>query len=156
MEEVDGYFVLRLHPLTWRNYSAKLVMAMKPYDRISRDEEKDVYTSLGTYDIVISDYSSISLDFAVLDRPTVYYCPDIQWFRDTQAGFNLDFEVSIPGPIVYDWSDVLRCVRAYLDDPSLDSDMRKERIRYFFDLSVNGEDNSERITQEIKRRLGIG
>ena len=156
MEEVDGYFVLRLHPLTWRNYSAKLVMAMKPYDRISRDEEKDVYTSLGTYDIVISDYSSISLDFAVLDRPTVYYCPDIQWFRDTQAGFNLDFEGSIPGPIVYDWSDVLRCVRAYLDDPSLDSDMRKERIRYFFDLSVNGEDNSERITQEIKRRLGIG
>ena len=155
MEAVDGYFVLRMHPLTWRNYSAKLVMAMKPYDRISRDTEKDVYDSLGTYNVVISDYSSISLDFAVLGRPAIYYCPDIDWFRATQAGFNLDFEGSIPGPMVHSWTEALEKVRAYLEDPSLDEDMRKERIRYFFDLSVNGPDNSERITQEIKRRLEL-
>ena len=155
MEEVDGSFVLRLHPLTWRNYSAKLVIAMKPYSRISRDEEKDVYTSLGSYDIVISDYSSISLDFAVLNRPAIYYCPDIDWFRATQAGFNLDFEASVPGPLTKDWQENLEWVRAYLKDPALDAEKREDRIRYFFDKNVNGEDNSERITQEIKRRLGL-
>jgi len=155
MEKIDGTFVLRLHPHTWRDYSSRILSKMRSYDRILLDEEKDVYTTLGTYSVVISDYSSISLDFAQLNRPVVYYCPDIVWFKAKQAGFNLDFEASVPGPIVDSWDEVLRKAEEYVKNPDKDSDFRKEKCKYFFDSEVNGPDNSERITKEIKKRIGL-
>lgn len=155
MEKVNGEFIIRLHPHTWRSYQSKIKYRIKNYDRISLDEEKDIYTRLGSYNIVISDYSSISLDFAMLDRPTIYYCPDIVWFKRKQAGFNLDFENSIPGPMVFSWEDVLGKMKEYIENPAKDSAFRKEKCKYFFDASVNGPDNSERIVEEIKRRIGL-
>lgn len=155
MEKINGTFLIRLHPHTWRNYSHKILHCIKDYDRIRYDDEPDIYTKMGAYSIVITDYSSISLDFAMLNRPAIYYCPDIVWFRETQAGFNLDFENSIPGPMTFSWDETLDCVAEYIENPQKDINMRTERIQYFFDMSVNGPDNSERITNEIKRRLGI-
>lgn len=155
MEKINGTFVLRLHPHTWRDYNSKILSAMKKYDRIIMDTEKDVYTTLGTYNVVISDYSSISLDFALLDRPVIYYCPDIVWFKEKQAGFNLDFEGSIPGPRVKSWDEVLVHVQEYVQNPEKDSDFRQEKIKYFFTKEANGPDNSERIVEEIKRRLDM-
>lgn len=155
MEKVNATFVIRLHPHTWRDYSSKFSNALKKYKRIVLDNEKDIYGSLGTYNIVISDYSSISLDFAMLNRPTIYYCPDIVWFKDKQAGFNLDFENSIPGPMVFEWEDVLKNIEEYIDNPEKDSAFRREKCKYFFDESVNGPDNSKRIADEIKKRIGL-
>lgn len=155
MDKINGTFVIRLHPHTWRDYNTKLTRHLKNYNRIEIDNEKDIYTTLGTYSVVISDYSSISLDFAMLDRPTIYYCPDIVWFKEKQAGFNLDFENSIPGPLVDDWDAVLEKVEEYIKNPKKDSKFRKEKCKYFFDESVNGPDNSKRIVEEIKRRLGM-
>lgn len=155
MEKINGTFSLRLHPHTWRNYSPRILHKIKNYSRIKYDEEKDIYTTLGLYNIVISDYSSISLDFAMLDRPAIYYCPDIDWFKETQAGFNVDFENSVPGPITSSWEETLKCVEEYCEHPEKDADLRAEKLKYFFDKSVNGPDNSERIVNEIKKRLGI-
>ncbi len=155
MEKINGTFTIRLHPHTWRDYSKKLTRTLELYDRIVIDDEKDIYTSLGTYNIVISDYSSISLDFALLDRPTIYYCPDIVWFKEKQAGFNLDFEGSIPGPLVKNWNTVLKKVEEYIENPSKDSKKRKNKCKYFFDSEANSPDNSKRIVEEIKNRIGL-
>ena len=53
------------------------------------------------------------------------------------------------------WKETLKCVEEYVDNPQKDAGLREEKLKYFFDKSVNGPDNSERITNEIKRRLGI-
>lgn len=155
MEKINGVFVLRLHPHTWRNYQPKIRQNMKKYKRIDMDVEKDVYTTLGLYNVIITDYSSISLDFAMLNRPAVYYCPDIVWFKEKQAGFNLDFEASIPGPLTGSWSETLQKVEEYVQNPDKDAAFREEKLKYFFDSSVNGPDNSERIVNEIKRRINL-
>ena len=155
MEQIGGSFVIRLHPHTWRNYQTEILNRIRPYDRISLDTKKDVYQSLGQYSIVISDYSSISLDFAMLDRPVIYFCFDYDRFIKNDAGFNLDFKSCTPGPIVYTWEETLQKVKEYTADPSKDRDWCRERCRYFFDQSVNNAQNSERITEELKRRLHI-
>lgn len=155
MEEIDGTFVIRLHPHTWRDYRSKISSRLKNYDRILLDEEKDVYTTLGNYSVVITDYSSISMDFAMLDRPTVFYCPDFEWFSKKQAGFNLDFKNSIPGPMTSTWEETMDKVLESCAELDKDADFRREKTKYFFDQSVNGPDNSERIVVEIKRRIGL-
>ena len=155
MERVDGAFYLRLHPHTWRNYSGIIKRAIRPYDRVFLHDEKDVYTELGTFSVVVSDYSSIALDFAMLNRPVVFHCPDFDWFCENEAGFNLDFRAVIPGPMTADWSQTMDRVEEYLADPAKDADLRREKCAYFFDAAVNGPDNSERIVTELKKRLGL-
>ena len=155
MEQLNGEFYLRLHPHTWRNYSGIINRAIRPYDRVFLHDEKDVYTELGSFSVVISDYSSIALDFAMLDRPVVFHCPDYDWFCENEAGFNLDFKAVIPGPMTAGWAETLDRVEEYIADPAKDSALRKEKCAYFFDAAVNGPDNSERIVNELKKRLGL-
>ncbi len=153
MEEINGEFILRMHPHTWRNYKYKIISVLTAYDRIFLDETEDVYTEIGTLSVMISDYSSIALDFAMLDRPVVFHGQDYEWFVENEAGFNLDFPNVIPGPLTKDWDETLKAVREYVENPRKDSDLRKEKCKYFFDEEANGPDNSERIIKEIKRRL---
>ena len=155
MEEIGGEFYLRLHPHTWRNYDSLLTSLTEMYDRIKIDGEPDIYTHIGTYNLLITDYSSIGLDFANLDKPVVFFCPDYEWFIDAEAGFGVDFPKVIPGVMVYTWKDTMKEIKLHLDDPARFETIRRERIKYFFDPSVNRSDNSERIVCEIKRRLEL-
>lgn len=155
MEKIDGQFYLRMHPHTWRSYSAQIDRTLKRFDRIFVHSEKDVYQEIGTFSIMISDYSSIALDFALLDRPVIFHGADYNWFVKNEAGFNLDFPRVIPGPMTANWAETLQCVEEYYNHPDKDTALREEKLKYFFDKSVNGPDNSERIVQEIKNRIGL-
>ena len=153
MEEIGGEFVFRLHPHTWRNYEAKIMYHLTKYEHITLDKEPDIYQSLGTYSLCISDYSSLAMDFAMLFRPVIFFCPDLDWFIKNEAGFNIDFEHMIPGPMTKTWDDTLEAIKVYYDNPDVDLERRKEKTAYYFDEAANGPDNSERIVQEIIRRL---
>lgn len=155
MEEIHGEFHIRLHPHTWRDYQRLFDQSLIGYDRVRVDRNKDVYASLGGYSLLISDYSSISLDMARLDRPVIYYCPDYEWFLGNDDGFGVDYERSIPGVMTGTWEKTLEQVRLHIGQPETNAELRHERIAYFFDVKVNGPDNSERIAKEIKRRLGL-
>lgn len=155
MEEVNGEFYLRMHPHTWRNYKNKITTVLKNYDRIFLDETKDIYTEIGTLSVMISDYSSIALDFALLDRPVIFHGADYEWFVENEAGFNLDFPNVIPGPMTFNWDETLERVKEYCLDPLKDKELRQDKIKYFFDLEANGADNSNRIIEEVKKRIEL-
>ncbi len=155
MEKVNGEFYLRMHPHTWRNYSTKIKNVLKKHDRIFLDEVRDIYQSIGTYSIIISDYSSIALDFALLDRPVIFHGQDYDWFVENEAGFNLDFPSVIPGPMTANWNETIEKIAEYSENPDKDKELRAEKLKYFFNKEVNGPDNSARIVEEIKRRLDI-
>ena len=155
MNEIGGRFDFRLHPHTWRNYESAIRHRIKDYSRIELNSDPDIYQSLGTYHVVISDYSSIAMDFAMLHRPTIFYCPDYDWFVENESGFNIDFDNAIPGPKTDTWEATFDEIKRYRDDPDWDRNARDEKLSYFFKEDANGPDNSERIIQEIKRRLGL-
>ena len=156
MEEINGQFVIRLHPHTWRNYSAQIQAALADYPRIVYDLEKDIYTTLGTYSVMISDYSSIAYDFVLLDRPIIFYCPDLEAFMKNEDVLNYDYMEYSPGPKTKTWTETTEQVRAYVRDPKKDSPWRIKVRDEFYRMDVNDENNSERIVQEVERRLGMG
>jgi CDP-glycerol glycerophosphotransferase len=49
-------------------------------------------------DMLITDYSSIMFDYAVLDRPIVLYVPDWDWYR-TNRGVTFDLLAEPPGVV---------------------------------------------------------
>ena len=155
MTKINGSFTIRMHPHTWRNYQNRILLKLENYDRIFLDTSKDVYQELGKYSVVISDYSSIALDFAMLDRPVVFYCYDLEWFEKHELGFGLDYLSHTPGPKTRSWRETLEKVYDYVQHPEKDSVFRREVCKYFFTEEVNNIQNSERITEELKRRLRI-
>ena len=51
-------------------------------------------------DVLITDYSSVFFDFAILKRPMIFFVYDIEDYRDRLRGFYFDFEKKAPGPLV--------------------------------------------------------
>ena len=62
--------------------------------------DADLHTYLGLCDVLITDYSSVALDFLVLARPTVYYVPDLDRYAATR-GFWIH-PLSLPGVVTRD------------------------------------------------------
>lgn len=50
-------------------------------------------------DALITDYSSVMFDYAILGRPMFFFAYDLEKYRDRLRGFYFDFEQEAPGPI---------------------------------------------------------
>lgn len=155
MCRINGYLTIRLHPHTWRNYNSQLSFLTQQYDRILLDTEKDIYQTLGRYRILISDYSSISYDFILLNRPVIFFNYDFEDFVKTECKINYDYDAYSPGTKTQTWEQTLTAVEEYLFDSKKDSAWRCRVRDEFYDMSVNDKANSERIVAELKKRLGI-
>ena len=155
MERIDGTFALRLHPHTWRNYKARILSVLRKHDRIFLDQEKDAYAVLPNYTIAVSDYSSIVLDYALMDRPVVFFTPDFEQYHEKDCGVIEDYEDRIPGPWTHNWQDTLVEIEKYVENPTKDLDWTKKRMAWFYNPDTTDELNSTRIVEELKRRLGM-
>lgn len=61
----------------------------------------DIQELLLATDLLISDYSSIYFDFALLDRPVVEFTYDYEFARDIDFGFEIDLREYAPGYFAY-------------------------------------------------------
>ena len=58
-------------------------------------------------DVLITDYSSVFFDYLLLDRPIIFFAPDIKIYS-AQRGFYLDYK-TLPGPIIGNEADKETC-----------------------------------------------
>ena len=49
-------------------------------------------------DVCISDYSSLVFEFSLLERPILFYAPDLEDYNDWR-GFYYSYEEMTPGPV---------------------------------------------------------
>ncbi|MBB1261381.1 bifunctional glycosyltransferase/CDP-glycerol:glycerophosphate glycerophosphotransferase [Streptomyces alkaliterrae] len=61
-------------------------------------------------DALVTDYSPLMFDYAVLDRPIVVHAPDWETYRATR-GSCLDLPNAAPGPVVRDLESLVACFR---------------------------------------------
>jgi CDP-glycerol glycerophosphotransferase len=51
-------------------------------------------------DVLITDYSSVMADFACTGRPMLFFAYDLDSFREEVRGFYVDYEATVPGPVL--------------------------------------------------------
>ena len=80
-------FVVKLHPLTphiqLKNRNNFLIL---DYNAVSNNQEL-----LAVSDMLITDYSSCFVDFALMGKPIHFYCPDEKQFLEVSEKMNDDF-----------------------------------------------------------------
>lgn len=74
------------------------------------------YSHLNQYDALISDYSSIMLDFLYTRKPILVFAPDFVNYKETR-GFTLDLTLSIEATFCKDVEDLVAAIgEIYQDD----------------------------------------
>lgn len=62
-------------------------------------------------DILITDYSSVFFDYAILKRPIYFYMYDLEEYASDLRGFYLDIHKDLPGKIYKQEDDLLEAVK---------------------------------------------
>lgn len=93
----DEYIILlRLHYLVSDKLNL-LNLEDFVYDFSTYEDINELYL---ISDMLITDYSSVFFDYAVLKRPIFFYAYDLEDYRDKLRGFYFDFIKDAPGPII--------------------------------------------------------
>ncbi len=76
------------------------------YDVSSYDDINELYIIA---DQLITDYSSVFFDYAILTRPMIFYMYDMEEYRDEMRGFYIEVN-QLPGPIVKTEAELVKAV----------------------------------------------
>lgn len=103
LERLGAHLVIRSHPLGAGAYSEVLGGRIHG---LGADLVRDITPLLGAFDAVITDYSSIAIDFSLLSRPIVWFAPDLEAYAATR-GLYEPLEVTASGRIERTWGETL-------------------------------------------------
>ncbi|MCL1950500.1 MAG: CDP-glycerol glycerophosphotransferase family protein [Turicibacter sp.] len=94
----DGYaLVLRLHPKVRGSSTTTLDFLGFAFDG---QAFPDINSLLPVTDILISDYSSIPMEFSLLERQMIFYPYDLEDYQKN-TGLWEDYLEAMPGPVVF-------------------------------------------------------
>ena len=103
----DDYFIIvRLHYLVTK--TSELIGHDDFIKNVS--SYNDINELYLISDILLTDYSSVFFDYAVLQRPIIFYCYDLDEYKNDMRGFYFDFEKEAPGPIVQTTDELIDAV----------------------------------------------
>lgn len=60
-------------------------------------------------DLLITDYSSIPCEYALLNKPMIFYAYDLQEYKNSR-GLLDNYQDEMPGPIAYTTEDIIRII----------------------------------------------
>ena len=106
-------------------------------------------------DILVTDYSSVMFDYAILDRPIFLFTYDMEEYRDKLRGMYFDIEELAPGPIVYTSKELEEAI-INIDKTEKESKAQRKRFQDKF-LQYERENSSQMIFDEVMKdeREGI-
>jgi len=99
-------------------------------------------------DILVTDYSSVWVDFLLMDRQIVSYCPDLLNYEETR-GLLYDYSYIFPGKINQTFELFLTELRKSFSTSITE---KQFRIKHLFHKFLDGK-NSERVSKKILSSL---
>ena len=115
----DHVLLLRLHPAVRSTVSVAPELAGFVFDVSDYPEVNEL---LLVTDVLVTDYSSLIFEFALLGRPMVFFAPDTDAY-ERERGFYFDFRAGVPGPVFETTEALAACLRS--------ADFDLERVRQF-------------------------
>ncbi|MCR5829368.1 MAG: bifunctional glycosyltransferase family 2 protein/CDP-glycerol:glycerophosphate glycerophosphotransferase [Lachnospiraceae bacterium] len=93
----DCFFMLRMHYFVSETDGVGGVFGDNAVDMSGYDDINDLYLAS---DMLITDYSSVFFDYALLERPIIFYAYDEDEYKGELRGLYFDMESYCPGPVV--------------------------------------------------------
>lgn len=104
-------FLIKLHPfassvLTFSDEEKKAIgdKIINISDTVSTE------TALCSADVVVTDYSSLIFEYALLSRPMIFYAYDLDEY-EKERGFYYDYRSFVPGKIAKTTDELIDCIQ---------------------------------------------
>lgn len=123
-----------------------------PAVKLASGTEYDIQALLRECSLMITDYSSVNMDFAYMQKPIIYYQFDKARFRKYQyAEGYFSYENDGFGPVIEDEEAVVDAIIGYCSNNYISEEIYQTRQREFFRLHDNK--NCERTVAAIEEIL---
>lgn len=101
----------------------------------------DVRKLILASDVLVTDYSSICMDFAFLEKKTVFFAYDLNWYTKTRD-FYFDYESFVPGLVAKNTDELISSIKG---------DFQTERNEKFreFNFDFFDSESAKRVVDEI-------
>ena len=95
------------------HYLVKDNIDWKKYDDfiIECDAKWDIQELYLASDIMITDYSSVMFDYAILRRPMLFFTYDLDFYKNSLRDFYFDMLEEVPGPLVENTGDLVEEIK---------------------------------------------
>lgn len=127
-EELGGEYVLfvKLHPQVHEKKAITGAVDVTDYD--------DVRKLALFCDVLITDYSSICMDFAFLDKKTVFFAYDLEEYK-SKRDFYFDYEAYVPGRVAFTFDECIEAIKSEADSDKNES-FKRMNFSFFDDKSA--------------------
>jgi CDP-glycerol glycerophosphotransferase len=136
--------LLRMHVLVENDIAIPQDLRHRVLDVTSYPEIQELFLAS---DVLVTDYSSVFFDYAILRRPVIFYAYDVGHYRDQLRGFYLDYEKEAPGPIV-DSAPALWCALRRALVPSREEPLKLKAFAELYAPMADGL-SARRVVDEL-------
>lgn len=142
LKQINGVLIMKLHIAT----PASSLASVKNFENIVvMNPKDDVYPLLSRTTTLITDYSSIYIDYLLLNRPICYFVFDLEKYLSGSRGFYYEFEEVTPGVKVRTANEVAGFIDADSDE---NEEARSQLLVKLF--KYNDGNACERIVRFLK------
>jgi CDP-glycerol glycerophosphotransferase len=149
LKETKSVFVFKFH--SWGMVKDPVIREQlnNSENIIVYDNSKDIYPLLNMFDLMVSDYSSIYMDYLLLNRPVLFFPYDYDRFVEQDREFYCDYEFLTPGPKCMTQEELESEIKNHLVDGSDGFGDKREKL---LDLTFKYKDGnaSQRILEYIR------
>jgi len=105
LNERKNIFLIKQHPYTKKIENLEAYSNILDISKINQDiQEILIYTS-----VLITDYSSVIFDFALLNRPLIFFAKDLKKY-EKERGLYFNYYKIMPGPIITRKENLLKLI----------------------------------------------
>ncbi|MFF3020016.1 CDP-glycerol glycerophosphotransferase family protein [Streptomyces sp. NPDC057939] len=112
----------------------------------------DITPLLALADGLITDYSSVMFDYAVLDRPMLFFAYDYEAYATDIRGTYFDLKEKAPGPVVSTADELMQAVAAFDEADAKYAEARQRFLTEFGEYDRG--DAARRIVEKFFTRSG--
>lgn len=137
--EENDMFLLKLHPFIKNQL---IIKDEFKENIIDLTEYKDINKLLLITDLLITDYSSVIFDYSFMEKPIIFYVPDLKEYTNSRS-FYYDYQEYIYGSIAKTKEELIKQIKA----PKVD----KKKIEVFKNKFLNKCDgnSTKRFVEEL-------
>jgi len=142
----QGYlFLIKRHEM---DRNLKNTQSYRNIIDITKDVQ-DIQDLLVHVDILITDYSSVFFDFALCNKPLIFYPYDFDEYIKNSRDMYFEYFEEFPGPFVYNEDELLECIKS-IDDAVHETkyQTKYETFKNKFNFYQDGK-SSERLIKWI-------
>lgn len=144
----DALIFLRTHPYYEVNYP-KDIASLDRVKFLNSDIIPEIMDYINQFDVLVTDYSSIYLDYLPLNRPIIYIPYDLERYKK-KVGFSIEYEKFAPGPKVNSFDEFITVLKKSISNNEYYLDER-QRVNDFVNGKTDGncKENYEYIVKDL-------